>query len=127
MKLSTRKIAAGVAALAGLALGGAAIANATSNGEQSDNGRSVTSAQAKQARAAALAATGGGTVNALEADSEQGATYEVEVRKPDGSTVDVRLDASYKVVAVDSDQETNDDQATSDGDGETNDDGPGAG
>jgi hypothetical protein len=33
----------------------------------------------------------------------------VEVRKPDGSTVDVRLDADYKKVAVDSDSEQPDD------------------
>ena len=39
------------------------------------------------------------------AGSEKGATYEVEVRKADGTTVDVRLDAHYGLVAVDSDSE----------------------
>ena len=62
-----------------------------------------------------MKATGGGTVNETERDSERGATFEVEVTKPDGSTVDVRLDASYGVVALDSASEQADDD---DGDGE---------
>ena len=41
-------------------------------------------------------------------DGEDGATYEVEVRKPNGSVVDVRLDASYGVVVIEGDQESND-------------------
>ena len=48
-------------------------------------------------------------MQAYERDNEDGATFEVEVRKPDGSVVDVRLDASYNVVVVDGDQESNDD------------------
>ena len=51
--------------------------------------------------------TGGGTANAVERDSEQGATYEVEVTKPNGKTVDVYLDASYNLVSVDGDSEEN--------------------
>jgi uncharacterized membrane protein YkoI len=68
----------------------------------------LTGPQADRARAAALRITGGGKVNAVERDSEKGATYEVEVTRSDGSTVDVRLDASYKLVAVDGDSEEND-------------------
>jgi uncharacterized membrane protein YkoI len=56
-----------------------------------------------------LKATGGGTVTATERDNEKGATYEVEVTKPDGSTVDTRLDAAYGVVAIDSESEQADD------------------
>jgi hypothetical protein len=55
--------------------------------------------------AAALKATGGGTANAVERDSENGATWEVEVAKPGGGTVDVRLDASYGVVVIEADSE----------------------
>ena len=58
--------------------------------------------------AAALRATGGGTVNETERDGENGATYEVEVTRPDGSTVDVRLDAGFGVVAIEGDSETED-------------------
>jgi uncharacterized membrane protein YkoI len=53
----------------------------------------------------AAAGTGGGHVNQTERDSENGATYEVEVKKPDGSQVDVRLDGNYKVVVIERDQE----------------------
>jgi uncharacterized membrane protein YkoI len=54
---------------------------------------------------AALAATGGGHVNAMERDGENGGTYEVEVAKVDGSQVDVRLDDQLKVVVIDQDGE----------------------
>jgi hypothetical protein len=97
------KIAAGLVAIAALALGGAAIANATQSGGK------LTQGEAAKASAAALRATGGGKVQAYERDNENGATFEVEVRKTDGSVVDVRLDASYNVVVVDGDQESNDD------------------
>ena len=58
--------------------------------------------------AAALKITGGGHANAVERDSETGATYEVEVTKRNGSTVDVRLDANLQLVAVDGDSEASD-------------------
>jgi uncharacterized membrane protein YkoI len=110
MKRRTTKIAAGLAALAALALGGAAVANATQGG-----GGKLTRAEASRASAAALRATGGGKVQAYERDGEDGATYEVEVRKRDGSVVDVRLDASYNLVVIDGDQESNDSDAGNDG------------
>ena len=98
------KIAAGVAALAALALGGAAIADAA--GAFDAGSPSVGGAQANHAREAALRITGGGTANSVERDSENGATFEVEVTKPDGTTVDVRLDGSYGRVAVEGDTDT---------------------
>ena len=101
MRRRATLIAAGVVAVTGLALGGAAIANAT----QSDDGAKLSGSTLQRASAAALKATGGGEVNATEYDSEKGATYEVEVTKPNGSTVDVRLDGSFKVIAIDVDQE----------------------
>jgi hypothetical protein len=108
MKRRLTKILAGLAALTAFALGGAAIANATGvTGD--DGGPALSSSEAARAGAAALNATGGGTVQATERDNEKGATFEVEVRKPDGSVVDVRLDSSYGVVTVDGDKETNDD------------------
>jgi hypothetical protein len=89
-----------------LALGGAAIAKAT--GAFDDGESNLTGAQADRARAAALRITGGGRANAVERDSEAGATYEVEVTKPDGNTVDVRLDENFKLVVIDGDSESND-------------------
>jgi hypothetical protein len=106
MRRRTVKIAAGVAALAALGLGGAAIAGA--NGAFDDEGGSIGGAEAAHARAAALAITVGGAANAVERDSEDGATYEVEVTRKDGTTVDVRLDKSFRRVAVESDSEAND-------------------
>jgi uncharacterized membrane protein YkoI len=120
-----KKILLGLAALAALALGGAAIAGATSGGndnavqerseaaegpeqgaENDGEGSSGLSRDLKaRLKEAALAATGGGHVNAIERDGENGATYEVEVAKTDGSQVDVRLDDQLKVVVIDQDGE----------------------
>ena len=106
MSTRTKKLAAGIAALVALALGGAALAGAGPGDDENEPG--LTGATAAKAEAAALRATGGGTVNATERDGENGATYEVEVTKPDGSTVDVRLDASFGVVVIEGDSETED-------------------
>jgi hypothetical protein len=94
-------IAVGAAVLA-VAAGGGAYAYA---GAGDDEG-TATGPGANQARASALAHLPGGTANAVERDNEKGATWEVEVTKADGSTVDVRLDAAYKVIAVDGDSES---------------------
>lgn len=97
------KIGAGTAALAAFALGGAALAGATGGDDSDGADRELTGAALERASAAALRATGGGTVNETEHDSENGATYEVEVTKPNGSTVDVRLDESFDVVVIEGD------------------------
>ena len=110
MRNRRKWIAVGACVLAVVTLGGAAIAGA---GGVFDDETPLEGVELAKASAAALKATGGGTVNETERDSEQGATFEVEVTKPDGSTVDVRLDASYGVVAIESDSEQADD-----GDGE---------
>jgi hypothetical protein len=95
-------IGAGVSGVvAAMAVGGAALAS----GSGDDGDRSVTGHQADLATRAALAATHGGTANAVERDGENGATWEVEVTKPDGNTVDVRLDGSYRVVVIEADGE----------------------
>ena len=100
-------ILAGLAAVAVLALVAGAIARAT--GTFDDGDHQLKGAQADRARAAALRFTGGGTANAVERDSEKGATYEVEVTRKDGSTVDVRLDESFRLVTIDGDSDTADD------------------
>lgn len=90
-------IGAGLVALAGLAAGSGALA---SGGEGSETG-----AGADRARAAALAHLGGGEAGSVERDSEDGAVWEVEVTRTDGTTVDVRLAADYSVVAVEGDSD----------------------
>lgn len=93
---------AATAATAALVGGGVAMAN---DGDDGPVSHQYTPAQAEQARAAALDATGGGRVNSVETDDENGATYEVEVTKPDGDTVDVRLDEDFSVVVIEGDSE----------------------
>ena len=110
MRHRRKRIAGRVGVVAAAALGAAAIAGA---GGVFDDETPLEGSELAKASAAALKATGGGTVNETERDSEQGATFEVEVTKPDGSTVDVRLDAAYGVVAIEADSEQADD-----GDGE---------
>lgn len=137
-----KKVVLGIAALAALALGGSALAQAggsggsqksgqaeersesgerensagdrdnvqdeNENGEKGDHGendRSVTGSGADQAKAAALKVTNGGKANSVERDQENGATWEVEVTKPNGKTVDVRLDQNYERVVVEGDSD----------------------
>ena len=92
----------------GVALGAAVAATAggiaaAGSGDDGPASHHYTEQQAAQARHAALGATGGGTVNSVESDSENGATYEVEVTRPDGKTVDVRLDDQFQVVVIEGD------------------------
>ena len=58
------------------------------------------SADWEKASKAALEATGGGTVQDVDRDSEGGATWEVEVIKSDGTQVDVLLDGQFRVMSV---------------------------
>lgn len=85
----------------GVVLAGGTVAAASGM----DDGVSVTGPAAERATAAALDATGGGRANSVELDSENGATWEVEVTKPDGRTVDVRLDDSFRIVVIEGDSE----------------------
>jgi hypothetical protein len=93
-------IAAGAAVV--LAAGGVGIANAVAG---SDGEGGATGPDAQRAEAAALRLIPGGTANAVERDSENGATWEVEVRRPDGSTVDVRLDDRFNLVVAEADSD----------------------
>jgi len=103
MRKRVAAIAGGVALTAALVGGGVAVAGGDEAGEQGSH--DYTQAQADAATAAALEATGGGRANSVERDSENGATWEVEVTKTDGTTVDVRLDDSYAVVVIEGDSE----------------------
>jgi hypothetical protein len=101
MKLNRKHIAVGGAVLA-LSAGGVGVAVA--GGESGDAKEQVSGPGADRAREAALAHYPG-TANAVERDSENGATWEVEITGNDGKTVDVRLDENYKVVVVEGDGE----------------------
>ena len=114
MKRRLTMILAGLAALTALALGGSAIANAT--GVVGDDGEQLSSSEADRAGAAALRSTGGGKV--LESERE-GEAIEVEVRKPDGTVVEVQLDSSYRVLGVGGDEESNEDEDDDGDDGDS--------
>lgn len=98
--------AAGLGLAAAVAVGGVAVASGGEDGhDKGDHEGHVTGTKADQATAAALKATDGGKANSVERDSENGATWEVEVTRPDSTTVDVRLDEGYHVVVIESDGE----------------------
>ena len=76
----------------------------------SDDGRggddgTVPDEDAGKAATAALATTGGGTVTGVESDDD-GAGYEGEVRKGDGSTVEVQLGKDFQARADAGDDDT---------------------
>lgn len=61
----------------------------------------LSAADRDQAANAALAAVGQGTVSEVERENEGGAAYEVEVRLPDGSQVEVQVGADFQVLRQD--------------------------
>jgi outer membrane lipoprotein SlyB len=118
-----KKVLVGVAALAALALGGSAIATATTSSTGSTAAQSGSSAQAPprfngpahgtarhedaekavtgtaaaKAQSAAVKSVGGGTAGAVTTDFT-GSGFETTVTKSDGSKVEVHLDSSYNVM-----------------------------
>ena len=90
-------------AAAGLAVAMAGgIAAAATDG---DTEQELTGSTRDRAVAAALAATGGGTVLETEV-GDDGAAYGVEVRLADGRQVEVDLDEAFEVVALEPDDDT---------------------
>jgi hypothetical protein len=102
MRFTRKKIAAIVAAA--LVAGGAGATIAIANTGDDGDGR-ATGPDADRAREAALGLITGGEANAVERDAEDGATWEVEVTRPDGTTVDVRLDERFQAVVIEGDTE----------------------
>ena len=100
----TRKPLIIIAVTAALAAGGVVAVQAVAGGDDGD--KQATGAGAEKAKAAALQLIPGGTANAVERDGENGATWEVEVTRPDGTTVDVRLDEGFGVVVIEGDGES---------------------
>jgi uncharacterized membrane protein YkoI len=104
------KIAVVVAAIVGVGVTEATIALGSDDAE---NERPITGAALQQASAAALAHTGGGEVADTEVDDEESA-YEVEVRRADGSTVDVQLDENFQVVGQEAESGSDDENSPND-------------
>ena len=92
---SKRVLIPTLAAVVALGAGGvvwASTANADLNGSERD-----------RVSSAAVDAVGGGTVIDAETSDDRGEAYEVEVRKADGTEVDVILDQDLKVLRQDTD------------------------
>jgi hypothetical protein len=80
----------------------AAANDPTQGGHVGANGvveKLLTGTTADKARAAALAAVPGATIERVENDAE-GATYEAHMVKSDGSHVTVKMDANFKVTGI---------------------------
>jgi uncharacterized membrane protein YkoI len=122
-RLKVQKALMGVAALAALALGGSALADAASNSSSSTtqtatqqppgggapgrhvgaNGKQeqpLTGDTADKVKAAAEARVSGGTVERVETDVDHGSPYEAHVRKPDGTELEVLVNKDFEVTAV---------------------------
>jgi hypothetical protein len=90
-----------------LVLGGvsAGIGIAASGGDE----QPLTGSTLEQAKAAALAHTGGGTVTETET-GDDGAAYSVEVKLDDGTQVEVNLDSDFQVIGQEADDDGPGDQ-----------------
>jgi hypothetical protein len=73
-------------------------ATATSSAPSDMTEGAIPQADYDKASEAALKATGGGRVHDVDLDRERGAMYEVEVITSDGRSVDVLLDANFKLI-----------------------------
>jgi len=105
MKDTLKGVLIGIAVVAVLAIGGAAIAGAGDGGD--DGGevdRAISGSALDKASAAALEHTGGGRVTDTEVGDED-SHYEVEVTLDDGSQVDVQLDEQFNVVGDEADDD----------------------
>ncbi len=122
--LKVQKAVMGVGALAALALGGSALADAASNGSSpttttatTPNGgpggppgrhvgangqqeQPLTGETADKVKAAAEAKVSGGTVERVETDVDHGSPYEAHVRKSDGTELEVLVNKDFQVTAV---------------------------
>ncbi len=123
MKFNRRWLASGATAVAlGAVVTGSALAQSapkpaqtaqaeaeyTREDEAEGKDVAITGDALEQAKAAALAHTGGGTVTDTEVGDEE-SYYEVEVSLDDGQQVDVQLDEQFNVVGDEADNGRDDD------------------
>ncbi len=105
--INVRTLVIGAALAMLVALGGAGIAYANGG----DSGEQLTGPDAQKAKSAAIAAVGGGTVTDVERDDGNGTSgFEVEVKRDDGSQVEVHLDGDLNVVGQQADEDGPNDQ-----------------
>jgi len=109
MNRRTKWLAGGVLALtmvgAGVGIGLAETnTEAGDEAEGTDSDQPLTGTDRERAEAAALDSVGGGTVIETEI-GDDGAAYGVEIRRDDGSQVEVNLDESFTVIGTEADDD----------------------
>jgi uncharacterized membrane protein YkoI len=111
MLSSVKKAAAAVAALAALALGGSAVADATSKTPATGTSpgrppqrQALSADDAAKVKAAALARVPGATVLRTEAGGPDNAAYHAHIRTSGGKLEVVLVNASFQATAVQADQ-----------------------
>ena len=87
---------------------------------RSASANKVTGSERDRIAEAAIKIVGGGTAQDIEHGDDAGEAYEVEVRRADGTEVEVALDNNLKEVRteVDDDRDNNDDGRDNDDDGD---------
>ncbi len=105
---SKRVLISSAAVVAVLGIGGVAWGT-TANADLAGSER-------ERVGSAATEAVGGGTVLEVETSDDRGEAYEVEVRKDDGTEVDVALDEDLQVVAERDDRDDDGDDRDDDSD-----------
>ena len=96
-----RKLIVGGAVILALGAGGVGIAQAV--GDDSDE--QATGPDADRAKAAAVKLVGGGSAVGVERDDDDGGAWEVEVKKADGSVVEVDLTKGLQRSGVERDDD----------------------
>jgi uncharacterized membrane protein YkoI len=99
-----------IGTVAALAIGGTAWSASANN---------VTGSERDRIAEAAIKIAGGGTAEDVEHSDDIGEAYEVEVRRKDGTEVEISLDKNLKEVRTEVDDDRDNDD---DGDGRDNDD-----
>ena len=96
----SRKLLIGGAVVAALGAGGVGIAQAVGGDDEQ-----ATGPDADRAKAAAVESLGGGRAVSVEREDEGASAWEVEVRRADGSVVDVDLTSELQRAATERDDD----------------------
>jgi hypothetical protein len=106
-----RKLLIGGAVVLALGAGGVGLAQAVSGDDEQ-----ATGPDAERAKAAAVRLAGGGSAVAVEREDEGRSAWEVEVRRPDGSVLEVDLTRGLERAAAESDDDSRGESERSDDD-----------
>lgn len=109
-------LVAGAAGLVALGGGGIAYANGVGDDERD---AVVTGPDADRAGQVAVSSLGGGSVVKVVRESDDGGSFDVEVRKTDGAVVDVHVSSAFAVVPGGDDSGGNDGESDGDNDAGT--------